>query len=136
MRSAGPPSSTYSGGASTAALRSCQTITPSEPQTPAAKHSGEADAGRVEQGAVVRQLHEVADVLARRCAPTSTTAASRKGVVTSETSAVPGPLLADAVERLVRLDLNGQVALTVPHEQIGLADPVRLVVDREPAARR
>ena len=34
----------------------------------------------------------------------------------------------------MRLDLNGQVALTVAHQEIGLADPVRLVVDGEPAA--
>ena len=45
-----------------------------------------------------------------------------------------GPLFPDTLERLVRLDLDRQVALTVPHQQVGLADPLRLVVDREPAA--
>ena len=50
--------------------------------------------------------------------------------------AVPStsPLLADALERLVRLDLDRQIALTVPHEQVGLTDSMRLVVHREPPA--
>ena len=34
----------------------------------------------------------------------------------------------------MRLDLDRQIAHTVPHEQVGLTDSVRLVVDREPPA--
>ena len=34
----------------------------------------------------------------------------------------------------MRLDLDRQIALTVPHEQVGLTDSMRLVVDRESPA--
>ena len=132
MRSPGG-SSRYSGGSSTGALKSCQTITPSEPQTPAAKQSGRADAGRVEQGSIVGQLHEVTEVLARVVLHIHHSGVEeRRRDVGDQRRA--RPLLPDALERLVRLDLDRQIALTVPHEQVGLTDPMRLVVDREPPA--
>ena len=95
--------------------------------------AGRADAGRVEQRSIVRQLHEVAEVLAR------VVLGIHHGGIEERRRDVGDerrtrPLLADALERLVRLDLDRQIALTVPHEQVGLTDPVRLVVDREPTA--
>ena len=70
-------------------------VVPDDHPLGAAHAGGEAfrrgDAGRVEQGAVVRQLQQVAHVPARALCSTSMTAASRKGVVTSETGACRSP---------------------------------------------
>jgi hypothetical protein len=83
--------------------------------------------------AIVRQLHEVAEVLARVALGVGHRRIEEGSRHVRDESCAR-PLLADSVERLVRLDLNRQVALTVPHEQVGLTDSVRLVVDREPTA--
>ena len=94
---------------------------------------GRADAGRVEQGSIVGQLHEVAEMLARVVLHIHHSGVEeRRRDVADQRRA--GPLLPDTLERLVRLDLDRQIALTVPHEQVGLTDPMRLVVDREPPA--
>ena len=112
-------------------------IVPDDHALGAAHAGGEAarrsDAGRVEQGAVVRQLHEVTEVLARVVLHIHHGGVEERCRDVGDESGT-GSFLPDTLERLVRLDLNRQVALTVPHEQVGLTDPLRLVVDRKPGA--
>ena len=112
-------------------------VVPDDDALGAADPGGEtprrSDAGRLEQRAVVRQLHQVTEMLAgvvlrihhcgveERCRDVGDEGGTR-------------PFFPDALERLVRLDLDREVALTVPDQEIGLTDPLRLVVDREPRA--
>ena len=112
-------------------------VVPDDHALGAADPGGEAprraDAGRVEQGSIVGQLHEVAEVLARVVLHIHHSGVEERCRDVGDERGT-GPFLPDALERLVRLDLDRQIALTVPHEQVGLTDPVRLVVDREPPA--
>ena len=108
-------------------------MTPSDPQTPAAKHPGAAMPAASRERSIVRQLHQVTDVLAgvvlhiRHCR-----VEERCGDVGDEGGT--RAFFPDALEGLVRLDLDREVALTVPDQEIGLTDPLRLAVDREPRA--
>ena len=65
----------------------------------------------------------------------STSAPSKNGASSSDTRAAARAGLLDGVEHLVRLDLDGHVALAETHQQVGLADSMRVVVDREATAR-
>ena len=77
------------------------------------------------------QLHEVAEVLARVVLHIHHSGIEERRRDVADEGGTR-PILPDALERLVRLDLDRQIALTVPHEQVGLTDSMRLVVYREP----
>ena len=89
--------------------------------------------GLLQQATVVGQLEQVVGPPAGVVLGVDHGAVEERGLhVGDECRAGAG--LFDQVEHFVRLHLDGHVALTEADQQVGLADPMRVVVDREATA--
>ena len=104
-------SARYSGGSRQGSSRSCQTITPSEPQTPATLRSRRGDTGRSRAGRGSAPAAAGRRRASGRRARHRPRRHRRTAPSTSDTRAVPVPAFRTRVEHLVGLDLDRQVAL-------------------------